>query len=404
MKTVEEHFSDVLELALPTQVEHVSLAQAQGRTLGADLTARFPVPPFTNAAMDGFAVRCDDINVGHPLTVVGDTAAGDVASELAEPASAVRIMTGAPMPAGADAVVRVEDTVDAEKNMLPTAPTHVIPTSSVSRGANVRFQGEDVAVGDLVLERGTRLSPTHVSALASVGYGQVPVHKRVKVSVISTGHELRAPGEDLLPGQIPDSNSLLVAGLLRECHADVELRSIASDQNGTFSQAFDNAAADSNLVITTGGVSMGAFDVVKASLSSRGINFAPVAMQPGKPQGWGKVGKTVVLCLPGNPVSVFVSMQLFALPLVRAMQGEVVDDMYCHTEVAVAGTGWKHKIGRTQFMPARIRENQIYPASAGGSGSHLVASLPRARVLAITPANQGNVCAGDDIRFLRYSL
>lgn len=243
-----------------------------------------------------------------------------------------------------------------------------------------------------------------MSALASVGYGQVPVHKRVRVTVISTGHELRAPGEDLLPGQIPDSNSLLVAGLLRECHADIHIRSVASDQNGTFAEAFDKAAAESDLVITTGGVSMGAFDVVKATLTSRGIAFAPVAMQPGKPQGWGSAGKTAVLCLPGNPVSVFVSMQLFALPLVRAMQGGIVDDVYCHTEVAAAGTGWKHKIGRTQFMPARIRDGHIYPASAGGSGSHLVASLPRAHVLAITPADHGNVCAGDDVRFLRYAL
>ena len=286
MIPLEDYVSQVLEALSPLKDDRLELGRAHGRVLAEDVTAAVPVPPWTNSAMDGYAVRAKDTTGACPLTPVvlpvsGDVPAGAAPQPLAE-GTAQRIMTGAMLPEGADAVVKVEDT-DQAPGPHPL-PERVEIRAAVPPGLSVRRAGEDVAAGDPVMAAGTRLSAAAISALASVGLGSVLVRPQVRVAVVSTGAELRDAGQALEPGTIPDSNSLLLAGL----------------------------------IVTSGGVSAGAFDpLTMLAQAQRGeeapvhLDFVKVAMQPGKPQGHGWVladdGRRVpIICLPGNPVSVLV--------------------------------------------------------------------------------------------------
>lgn len=403
LKSVAQHYADVMDMGAAVPVADIPLQEAHSLRLAADVYSRYAIPPFTNSAMDGFAVRAGDVRPSVALTVRADVPAGDVAriGHEWQPGTAVRVMTGAPLPAGADAVLIVENTEGGQcANMQPEPPTQIVPTAEVRSGAHVRLAGEDMAAGDLAFTAGTLLTAAHIGALAALGYGSARVYRRVRVGVLATGSELAAPGEPLQPGHIPDSNSYMVAALLTERGAQVQRRSEHSDIEAGFIDVFDELVATNDLVITTGGVSAGAFDVVKAALRGRGVHFEKVKMQPGKPQGWGVVNGTPVLCLPGNPVSVFVSMQLFGLPLLKILQGEAAQSYDSCFGEAVAGAQWRHKVGRTQFLPAVVGADGVEPATAGGSGSHLIGSLPKAKLLAVTPADQELVRAGERVKVL----
>lgn len=285
MLTVEEYLDRVVALATPLPSEPCPVGSGFGRVLDEDVVARFAVPPFDNSAMDGFAVRAADVTAGPTrLRVVGDIPAGAASAPTVGAGEAARIMTGAPMPPGADAVVMVEDT-DQEQGDVPLPESvAVVP---VAAGKNVRRAGEDVAVGDLVLRAGERWTPAAAGAASSIGYATVRLRRRPKVAVLATGTELVAPGEPIGFGQIPDSNSVLIAGLVERFGGEVVCARAVSDDVEDFRAALAEAA-EADVIVTSGGVSVGAFEVVRQVVEGD-IEFVKVAMQPGKPQACGSL-------------------------------------------------------------------------------------------------------------------
>lgn len=400
MIAVEEHLAAVLAGVGPLPATEVALADALGLTLAADVAALLAVPPFTNSAMDGFAVRADDVALP-PVTlrVAGESAAGPGDLPAVGPGQAVRVMTGGRLPPGADAVVPVELT-DQPRGAAPL-PDAVRIDQTVPPGRHVRRAGEDVAAGDPVLTAGTVLSAAALAALAAVGHGVVRVHRRPRVAVLATGAELVAAGEAPAPGQIPDSNSLMLAALARAWGAEVTVAGRVGDDPGAFEAALAAVAAGADAVLTTGGVSVGAYDVVRQARGE--LVFAEVAMQPGKPQGRGWVttpdGRRVpVLAFPGNPVSGFVSFQVFARPLLARLAGRTEP---ARTRAFVAAAGWTSVPGRRQYLPVALTDDgTCRPSHALGSGSHLIASLHLADGLAIVGEDVTAVTAGQTVQVM----
>lgn len=439
MIPLEDYVSQVLEALSPLEGGRVPLGRAHRRVLAEDVTAAVPVPPWTNSAMDGYAVRAKDTTGACPQTPVvlpvsGDVPAGAAPRPLAE-GTAQRIMTGAMLPEGADAVVKVEDT-DQAPGPHPI-PERVEIRAAATPGLSVRRAGEDVAAGDPVMAAGTRLSAAAISALASVGLGSVLVRPQVRVAVVSTGAELRDAGQALEPGTIPDSNSLLLAGLVTEHGAVCTSVARSGDTAESLAEVLRQAAAGADLIITSGGVSAGAFDpLTMLAQVQRGeeapvhLDFVKVAMQPGKPQGHGWVladdGRRVpIICLPGNPVSVLVSFTTIVAPALARLAGQ---DAAGGAEplpgravlTARAAVGWRTPPGRRQHVPVRFTEAPtgsgvrsdvgdgaglpwVTPTHRLGSGSHLVASLPAAQALAVVAAEVEAVEVGDELPLIPLS-
>lgn len=396
MITVEEHLAAVLALAEPLDAELMPVAEGFGRTLARPMVARFAVPPFDNSAMDGYAVRAVDVErIPCRLPVVADIPAGATTRCAISPGEAARIMTGAPMPAGADAVVPVEDT-DQPSGAAPL-PEVVEVLRGVIAHRHVRRRGEDVEVGTGVLEIGQTWTAEAAAAAASVGYGEVWLRRRARVAVLATGDELVAPGLGLSHGQIPDSNSVLIAGLIGRSGAEVALTRAVRDDPAEFRSALELASA-ADVVVTSGGVSAGAFEVVRQSLVED-VSFVKVAMQPGKPQGVGTLlaadGRRVpILCLPGNPVSVSVSAHVFLAPLLDALHARESRRIRLSARAAV---GWRSPAGRRQFVPVAFDGVTVTPTHGLGSGSHLIASLHRANALAVVAEDVTRVEADDEV-------
>ena len=439
MIPLEDYVSQVLEALSPLEGGRVPLGRAHRRVLAEDVTAAVPVPPWTNSAMDGYAVRAKDTTGACPQTPVvlpvsGDVPAGAAPRPLAE-GTAQRIMTGAMLPEGADAVVKVEDT-DQAPGPHPI-PARVEIRAAASPGLNVRRAGENVAAGDPVMAAGTRLPAAAISALASVGLGSVLVRPQVRVAVVSTGAELRDAGQVLEPGTIPDSNSLLLAGLVAEQGAVCTSMARSGDTAEALAEVLRQAAAGADLIVTSGGVSAGAFDpLTMLAQAQRGeeapvhLDFVKVAMQPGKPQGHGWVladdGRRVpIICLPGNPVSVLVSFTTIVAPALARLAGQ---DAAGGAEplpgravlTARAAVGWRTPPGRRQHVPVRFTEAPtgsgvrsdvgdgaglpwVTPTHRLGSGSHLVASLPAAQALAVVAAEVEAVEVSDELPLIPLS-
>ena len=439
MIPLEDYVSQVLEALSPLKEDRLELERAHRRVLAEDVTAAVPVPPWTNSAMDGYAVRAKDTTGACPQTPVvlpvsGDVPAGAAPQPLTE-GTAQRIMTGAMLPEGADAVVKVEDT-DQAPGPHPI-PERVEIRAAVAPGLSVRRAGEDVAAGDPVMAAGTRLSAAAISALASVGLGSVLVRPQVRVAVVSTGAELRDAGQALEPGTIPDSNSLLLAGLVTEHGAVCTSVARSGDTAEALAEVLQQAAAGADLIVTSGGVSAGAFDpLTMLAQAQRGeeapvhLDFVKVAMQPGKPQGHGWVladdGRRVpIICLPGNPVSVLVSFTTIVAPALARLAGQ---DAAGGAEplpgrpvlTARAAVGWRTPPGRRQHVPVRFSEAPtgsgvrsdlgdgaglpwVTPTHRLGSGSHLVASLPAAQALAVVAAEVEAVVVGDELPLIPLS-
>lgn len=438
----EDYVSQVLTSLTPLDPVEMPLHSAHGLVLAEDVTASVAVPPWTNSAMDGYAVRAQDIsgaNPQHPahLPVFGDVPAGREPQPL-KPGTAQRIMTGAMLPQGADTVVRVEDTDQAPgPGDLPKTVSirHATPL-----GTNVRGAGEDLTVGAPVLAAGSILSARALAALASVGRATVTVRPQVRVAVISSGNELRDPGAPLTPGTIPDSNGLLLAGLVAERGALCTSISRSPDKPAELLTHLIQAANQADLVITSGGVSAGAFDPLTALAaeipsSSQGADDADtpvrldrsaVAMQPGKPQGHGWVRaddgrKVPLLCLPGNPISVMVSFTTIGTAVLARLggydQAPLAAPIIAPAAPARAATSWTTPAGRRQYLPVRLVPTPessesahspestlwVVPSHRLGSSSHLVASLPAAQALAIVEAEVERVEVGDYLRLLPLS-
>ena len=400
MRTVEEHLAAILASVAPAEPVRLPLRECLGLVLCEDVTARVDLPGFDNSAMDGYAVRSADVAATDPeapgsvvtLPVVGEVAAGQVATRAVEAGEAVRIMTGAMMPAGADAVVRVEDTDGGTEKVEIRAGVPV--------GTSVRPAGEDVRSGAVVLGSGSVLDARRVALLAATGHGEALVRPRSRVAVVSTGAELVEPGKPLAPGQIHDSNSHMLEAAVAECGAVTVHRMTLEDDGPTVLRVVTELAEEVDAIVTSGGVSMGAYDVVKESLRDHGVDFVQVAMQPGKPQGFGVVGarRVPVFALPGNPVSSYVSFEVFVRPALRTLMG--LSPVSRPTFSARLMHDMTSPDGRTQVARAvaRRREDGWEANPVWGQASHFIADLSRANSFVIIPAEVTRLAAGDDVQ------
>ena len=403
MRSVEEQQAIVLAAVRPLPGERVALIDALGRTTAAPVRAAVPIPAFTNSAMDGFAVRAADVlraSAAAPvvLNVVADLPAGTSDDPPVASGEVARIMTGAPLPSDADAVVPVENTVEGFDAVVGGTVTVLVAPRP---GGEVRLVGADASVGDTVLPSGVEIGVLQLSAIAAAGAGAVSVAARPRVAVISTGSELVPPGSGLARGQIPESNSfVLAAGITAAGGVVVSRTSVGDDPaelTARLRHAFDLGV---DVVIMSGGVSAGAYEPVKQALGPSGaMAFAKVAMQPGKPQGFGVTPEGVLLFgLPGNPVSVAVSFEVFVRPALLAMQGR--EQLLRDRLRLPAGAAWTPSRGRRQYLPARIDRSDpsrwtVAPAHPGGSISNRAGGLALAEAFAIVPAEVEQVEVGD---------
>lgn len=412
--SVDEHLEDILGAIRPLEPIELTLPDAQGCVLVEDVMVPAALPPFDNSSMDGYAVRVADVTGATEefpavLTVIGDVAAGSGGLPTVGPGQAARIMTGAPLPPGAEAVVPVEWTDGGTGGAPATgmraasaapegASGEVRVHRPVEARAHVRARGSDVQAGDLALAAGTILGPPQLGLLAAIGRGAVRVRPRPRVVVLSTGSELVQPGEELGPGRIYDSNSFTLAAAARDAGAIAYRVGAVTDDADTLRATIEDQLIRADLLVTTGGVSVGAYDVVKEALSSvgdqdepgSGIDFRTLAMQPGKPQGFGSIGPehTPLLALPGNPVSSYVSFELFVRPAIRALRGlkDVPDTRRPRVRAALAADEpLSSPLGKRQFLRGTYDAEAGTVTPVGGAGSHLIAALAQADALLVVP-------------------
>lgn len=395
--SVEAHQSAILRAITPLAPATADLAAAEGCVLAEDVTAAVSLPSFDNSSMDGYAVLANDTSDSSErspasLPVKGEIAAGDTASYRLDPGTAIKIMTGAPMPAGADAVVPVEWTdAGAERVQIyrPAEP-----------GNAVRYAGGDAKAGETLLSRGVRMRPMQIAVAASAGRTAVSVRPRPRVVVISTGNELIEPGAPLVPGQIWESNSYMIAAAAREAGAVASRRTVVPDDPAGVLPALEAQLAHADLLVTTGGVSMGGeHDVVKAALRELGtVTFKKVAMQPGMPQGFGTIGeaRVPIFTLPGNPVSAYVSFQLFVRPAIAALQG--ADDLRLGRVRATLAAAVRSPEGRRSYLRGVLSDGKVTPLS--GQGSHQIAALGKANALIVVPEQDTRLPEGETVDVL----
>ncbi|MET8398261.1 gephyrin-like molybdotransferase Glp [Streptomyces sp900116325] len=412
--SVDEHLEDILAAVRPLEPIELQLPEAQGCVLVEDVMVEIALPPFDNSSMDGYAVRTADLEGASEefpavLTVIGDVAAGSdglSGDQTVGPGEAARIMTGAPLPAGAEAVVPVEwtdggtgggpaDTMRAHSHAPQDAGGEVRVHRPVAARAHVRACGSDVQPGDLALRAGSVIGPPQIGLLAAIGRSTVKVRPRPRVVVISTGSELVQPGEELAGGQIYDSNSFALTAAARDAGAISYRVGAVTDDADVLRATIEDQLIRADIVVTTGGVSVGAYDVVKEALSAvgdadepgSGIEFRKLAMQPGKPQGFGSIGPehTPLLALPGNPVSSYVSFELFVRPAIRALMG--LKDVTRPTVRATLKTDspLSSPSGKRQFLRGTYDADEGTVTPVGGSGSHLIAALAQADALIVLP-------------------
>ncbi|MET7858409.1 gephyrin-like molybdotransferase Glp [Streptomyces sp. NPDC005318] len=412
--SVDEHLDDILAAVRPLDPIELQLPEAQGCVLVEDVMVEIALPPFDNSSMDGYAVRIADVEgvseeFPAVLTVIGDVAAGSDGlsdDQTVGPGEAARIMTGAPLPAGAEAVVPVEwtdggtgggpaDTMRAHSDAPQDAGGEVRVHRPVAARAHVRARGSDVQPGDLALRAGSVIGPPQIGLLAAIGRSTVKVRPRPRVVVISTGSELVQPGEELTGGRIYDSNSFALTAAARDAGAISYRVGAVADDADTLRATIEDQLIRADIVVTTGGVSVGAYDVVKEALSSvgdedepgSGIDFRKLAMQPGKPQGFGSIGPehTPLLALPGNPVSSYVSFELFVRPAIRKLMG--LEELNRPRVRATLKTdkALTSPAGRRQFLRGTYDAEEGTVTPVGGSGSHLIAALAQADALIVLP-------------------
>lgn len=451
--SVDDHLADVLRTVRPLDPIELPLAEALGCVLTQDVTAPAALPPFDNSSMDGYAVRTADVEGAtdaYPsvLRVIGEVAAGSAAPPIVGPGQAARIMTGAPLPPGAEAVVPVEWTDGGSGTDLPAdamAPAGSAAGSAegsaagsaegtaggesawgtgkgeegsaevrvfrpVAAGAHVRPRGGDIAAGTLALPAGIVLGPPQLGLLAATGRASVPVRPRPRVVVLSTGSELVPPGQPLGPGQIHDANGPMLTAAAVAAGAVAYRAAAVADDPLTLRAALADQLSRADLVVTSGGVSVGAYDVVKEAFATpgSGVEFRRLAMQPGKPQGFGLTGPagTPLFALPGNPVSAYVSFEVFVRPALRTLAGHGRADRHRPRAVARLDTGSRAPLsspaGRRQFLrgsytPPRPGQPTGTVRPVGGPGSHLIAALARADALIDIPETVTAVPPGAEV-------
>ena len=410
MLSVEEAYQRIMSSFSPLEPVSTPILDTLGHVLAEDVTSPLDLPPMANSGMDGYAVRSDDITDASPgrprqLKVVGLVAAGQLPSQSVLPGTAVRIMTGAPVPNGADTVVPFEETDEVQRRKEDRPLEEVAVLAALPLGSNVRPAGEDVGKGQLVLEAGTVVRPAEVGVMASLGMETARVTRSPVVSILATGDELAPTGAVLEGGKIYDSNSFTVAASVIACGGIPKPLGIAKDEPGDLRRKLE-AAVDSDLVITSAGVSKGDYDIVKDVLTQRGdINFWSVRMRPAKPLAFGHLrrddGKPVpTLGLPGNPVSAMVAFEMFARPAIRTMLGR---KRLARPMVEGLLTGPIHNAdGRRVYarVEVTLQNGTYYAAPTGPQGSNILTSMSRANGLAICPHDLASKNAGERVRII----
>jgi molybdopterin molybdotransferase len=384
MDSVDTYLAEALAAIRPLPPRELSLAEAEGGALAGAVTAQWPLPSFDNSAMDGYAVRAAGVAAaadGAPvvLPVDGEVAAGDTGRRELAPGHCIRIMTGALLPSGADAVVPVELTDGGARQ--------VSISRAVAPGDSIRRAGSDAYPGDLLLPAGSRLGAVQLGLLAASGHASITARPRPRVTVISAGNELAEPGQPLIPGQIWESNSWMLAAAARQAGCDARRHPVVRDDTGGVLTAIEDAIGGADLLITSGGVSMGGeHDVVKAALTKLGtVSFRKVAMQPGMPQGFGLVGPagTPIFTLPGNPVSAFVSFWIFVAPALRVLQD--LSPKRGTPLHAVLTAPLRSPPGKRSFLRGVLDRDAAAVAPVSGQSSHQLAALARANALIVVP-------------------
>jgi molybdopterin molybdotransferase len=407
LTSVEDHLAEILAMIRPLAPTELGLGDVHGLVLAEDVTAASPLPSFDNSAMDGYAVRVGDVAAAteeNPVTlpVTAEVAAGDTGAYALQPGTSIKIMTGAMLPHGAEAVVPVEWTDGGRARVTIRA--------RAGHGDAVRLTGDDAKAGEVLVTAGTRLRPMHVAVIAAAGRGSVLVRPRPRVVVLSTGSELAEPGTPIIPGRIWDSNSFMIAAAARGAGCLAYRQAIVRDQPDEVLAAIEDHLVRADLLITTGGVSMGGeHDVVKAALQRLGtITFRKVAMQPGMPQGFGTIAAAVlsetgpaemapepvpIFTLPGNPVSAFVSFQIFARPAIGALQA--YDGLGLETVRAELTGPLRSPPGRRSFLRGVLDRSRGLITPLTGQGSHQVATLGKANALIVVPEWVARMAEGD---------
>ena len=404
LRTVDEHLAIILAGIGSIDPIELTLLDAQGLLLAENVDSPVSLPSFDNSAMDGYAVRAidtRDASAQAPVTlqVVGDVAAGAKSRSGMGPGLAMRIMTGAPVPAGADAVVPLEQTDGGVARVAVLEPART--------GAHIRRAGEDLMAGAPALRAGAALGPQQLALLAAVGRDRVLVRPRPRVLVISTGSELIEVGRRPGFGEVTDSNSYLLAAAAKDAGADARRVGIVPDDHAKLLDALESQLLRADILVTSGGVSMGAFDVVKQALSELGtVEFTRIAMQPGKPQGFGHIGNRVpIFCLPGNPVSSLVSFEAFVRPAIRKLLGKRT--IHRATVQATALEAASSPAGVRQYRRGVLHREASggYSVSfAGGPGSHLIASMASSNCLVVIDEEVTQVTAGSRVTVMLLLL
>ena len=398
MRSVAEYLDLVLDSVSELPPMEMPISDVNGCVLAQDIYARWPLPSFDNSSMDGYAVIASDLvnaSEGAPISlpVIDDIPAGFKSLETLQSGQAIRIMTGAPVPAGADSVIPVESTDGGSEVVQIRAPIEV--------GSCIRREGEDVKARELVLTKGTFIGPRQIALIAAVGHGVISVIPRPRVAVLATGSELVEPGTELKYGLISDSNSYLITAIANDSGATAYRLPPAQDDEDTLIGILQDQVHRADLIITTGGVSMGAHDPVKSAFLKLGTaQFHKVEMQPGMPQGFGSVGEPAIpiITLPGNPVSAYISFETFIRPAIRKMRGL---KQWGHPQQQATLKGeLRSPINKVQFARARfIAEGQVEPVGTG-QGSHVLGGLAQADALIVIPVGVDSIASGEQVQVI----
>ncbi len=410
--SVQEAQQRILSVFHATQTESVALANSAGRVLAEDVSAPGDLPPFTNSSMDGFAVRASDTADATPekpvsLRVIADIQAGGPAEPLPKPGLAARIMTGAPLPPGADAVVPVEDTnwqpgVTGALDINASEQSTVLVYGGIQAGEHIRPKGQDVRRGQLLLQKGRQLLPQDLGMLASVGKAAVTCYRRPRVALFSSGNELVLPGQSLAPGQIYDSNQFVLAALLEQAGADVLRLPTAPDDPLEIKNILNQAvAAGVDLIVTSAGVSVGAYDYVREIIEAHGnLKFWRVNMRPGKPLAFGEFSNIPLIGLPGNPVSAYVGCRVFVFPAIFKLAG--LSKLQPRRERATLSEPVESD-GRESYLRAIVSPQSTQEGAGltarltGHQGSGNMYSLVQANALLIVPSGVKSLPSGSEV-------
>ena len=395
-----EALSRVESLATPvTAVERVAVREALGRILARDILSPIDVPTHPNSAMDGYALRAEDLPTAHTreLALIGESFAGAPLTGLVQAGECARIMTGGVMPEGTDTVL-MQEHVERLDGRIRIGTGH-------RRGQNVRGAGEDVRAGDVVLRSGRRLQPSDLGVIASLGFAEVPVHRRVRVAFFSTGDELKSVGSPLGKGDVYDSNRYTLWGMLTELGAELLDLGVVADDRDAVRRAFSQAGQIADAVITSGGVSVGEADYVKDVLEELGeVSFWKIAVKPGRPFAFGRLGEAIFFGLPGNPVSVMVTFEQLVAPALRRMMGQAkTHPMRMRVRCA---SPLKKAPGRLEFQRGTLETDsagEMVVRSTGRQGSHVLTSMSSANCYIVLPVDSAGAAPGDmvDVATLR---